>query len=120
MRKSVPFILLNGMRKLLIISLLIVIPSYLFGRNTWFIFNRVSSDSIEWRIEMGRINIDQSKGLIIIFSNRTQVYRIIDRINSSKYRVRDRRRDILEVEVTECSIKVSNDDSITIYEMPSP
>lgn len=108
------------MKRLLIISLLIAMPSYLSGRTTWFRFNKVSSDSIDWKIEVGRINIDQSKGLIIIFGNRTQIYRIIDRINLSKYRVRDRRRNVFEVEVTECSIRVSRDSSITIYKMPSP
>lgn len=106
------------MKRLLIISLLVTMTSHLFGENIWFRFNKVSSDSIKWEIETGRINIDQSKRLIIIFSNRTQVYRIIDQINSSKYRVRDRRRNVFEVEVTECSIKVSSDNSITIYKMP--
>lgn len=105
------------MKRLLIISLLVIMTSHLFGENIWFRFNKVSSDSIKWEIETGRINIDQSKRLIIIFSNRTQVYRIIDQINSSKYRVRDRRRNVFEVEVTECSIKVSSDNSITIYKM---
>lgn len=108
------------MKRLLVLSLLITISTHLFGMDIWFRFDKVSSDSIKWNVEIGRINIDQPRNLIIIFSNRTQVYRIVDKINKFKFKVRDRRRNASYIEIRDDDVIVYSGDIFTIYKIVPP
>lgn len=115
------FILLyKDMKRLLIISLLVVSSLTSLGESVWLRYNKVSSDSLKWRVEIGRINIDLDRCLIIIFSSKVQVYRITDEVAPRNFKVRDKDMNILNIEVGTDIVKVYGDSTYTAYKPSKP